>query len=828
MASWWQKTRTQTANVTAFVNSSFELARRRAPASSGTQQLTGLHATVEVLTDRFGVPHIYAQNDDDLYYAQGYIHAQQRLWQMDLNRRIGSGRLSEIFGDVTLKTDRFCRRLGMHRIAAAEVSKLNPEDLRIVEAYVRGINSFIEQNSKQLPIEFTLLRYQPEAWKIADVIQWGKLQAWSLSGNWESELIRARLVAKLGVERTAQLEAGYDPQHPLIIPSGVAYQGTNLGLLEQYEQIRNLSGLGSQGGSNNWVVDGSMTQSGSPILCNDPHLEQTTPSIWFECHLISADMDVSGASFPGAPGIIIGRNKHISWGVTNAVSDIQDLYIEKFDPEQPGRYEFAGQWEEAQIFREEIIVKGQDTPCIEEVRVTRHGPIITYMPSLAQSLANAFEAGTVEQPLALRWTAFDSNTMLTAIRQLNRASNWDEFRTALHDWDAPPQNIVYADTTGNIGYIMAGAIPIREQGQALLPVPGWTGAYEWTGLIPFNELPQSYNPAEHFIVTANNRVIDDTYPYYISHEWVNGYRAQRIKDLLVSKEKLTVDDMGAIQNDQYALPAQEIVPMILKLEATTGIKRATHEILQAWDYQIKTDSIGASLYTTFLRTLERIVLDAIIGDDEELLQYYQGKSQGALGDANGYRNRDIPLLIRLLRRQDDAWFSHSALPNGPTSWKMALERAFDATIEGLRAKLGNNILRWQYGLIHTMIYRHPLGNNKALAARFNRGPFQVGGNGDTVNVSHATLNDPTNVVVVASYRQIIDMQPNGTSCAIHAPGQSGHPASKHYDDFIPLWLEGTSHPMYRDRKDIITNSEGKLILNPKIFSSFPDQKFTNP
>lgn len=815
MTSWWQKTRTTTTNFTAFTGGTIALlTRRRLPQKSGTLYCEELQLPVEISTDRYGVPHIYAHNEDDLYFAQGYVHAQERLWQMEFNRRLSSGRLSEIFGKQTLEIDRFCRRLGMHRAAAADIETLPEIDLHMLESYARGINSFIQHNKQKMPVEFTFLHIQPAPWKPVDTVQWGKMQAFSLSGNWETELIRARLVDKLGAQRASQLEAGYDTEHPLIVPPGTTYQGTNLGLLEQYEQIRLMSGFSVMGGSNNWVVDGTMTASGFPLLCNDPHLGQTAPSIWFECHLVAGDIDVTGVSFPGTPGIIIGHNQHISWGVTNAVSDVQDLYIEKRNPEQPGQYEFAGQWEEAQIIREEITVRDLDYPVVEEVHITRHGPILTHLPINNQEQTSSDKTSS-EHPLALRWTAFEPGTVISAVHQLNRAKDWQEFRNALRKWDVPPQNFVYADIQGNIGYIMAGAIPIRAKGQALLPVPGWTGEYEWTGIIPFDELPQHYNPEQHFIVTANNRVVDDNYPYYITNEWASGYRAQRIQDLLTSKDKLTRDDMAAIQFDQYALPAREIVPIILALEPNNGIKRAAQEILQTWDYQLRPDSIAASIYTTFLRKIERIVFDAPLGDDETLIQNYLGEGINAFGVNNNNLSRDIPLLLRLIRQQDDQWFANSILPNGPTSWHIALERAFDGTIGELTEKLGGNILRWQYKGIYSITYTHPLGAIKAFAGFFNRGPFAIGGNSDTVNVSHATIANPYNVVAVASYRQIIDMHQLDNSQSIHAPGQSGHPASKHYDDFIQRWLDGHYHKMLFTRPAVDTGEEDKLRLLPK-------------
>jgi len=638
---------------------------------------------------------------------------------------------------------------------------------------------------------------------------------WNLGGNWETEIIRARLVAKLGVERATRLEAGYDPHHPLIIPPGVAYEGVNLGMLEQYEQLKMVSGFGMLGGSNNWVVDGSMTTTGLPILCNDPHLGQMAPSIWYECHLVAGDIDVVGVSFPGAPGIVIGHNKRVAWGVTNAVSDVQDLYIEKFHPEHPNQYEYKGQWEEAQVILEEIRVKGAKSPVIEEVRVTRHGPILTTYTPQANDHASSNGHQAQEYPLALRWTGLESHSIVSALQKMNRAANWQEFREGLHDWDLPAQNVVYADADGNIGYVMAGLIPIRAKGQGLLPSPGWTGEYEWTGYIPFDELPQTFNPEQHFIVTANNRVVDDSYPYYITNEWSNGYRAQRIRDLLTNKGKLSLSDMAAIQSDQYSLPAVELVPHMIKLAATTPVEKAALERLRTWNCVLAPDSAGAAIYSAFLFKLERIVFGSLLGDEEVVLQSYLGIGTTLLGPQNGYASRSKPLLIRLLRARDDGWFAGAVIANGPKSWDAALNSAFHAAIEELREKLGDNVARWQYGAIHKMTYNHPLGMVKPLDKFFNRGPIPVGGDIDTVNMGSSLTNQPEVVVTVPSFRQIVNLADPKASLSIHHPGQSGHPASKHYDDFIKPWLRVEHHPMLFERSMIEENAEATLRMTPK-------------
>ena len=820
MASWWKKTIAVGVTLGGLAGGAYyALMRRPLARKKGKLCLNGLHAPVEIITDRYGVPHIYAQNDDDLYFAQGYMHAQERLWQMEINRRIGSGHLAEIFGEIAIEADRFTRRLGLHRAAAQELARLPEESCRQLQAYANGVNAFIEGNRNRLPVEFTLLRLSPEPWKVTDSIQWSKMMGWNLSGNWETEIVRALLVSHVGPERAAQLEAGYDPAHPLIIPPGVSYNGINAGMLEQYEALKQLSGFGLLGASNNWVADGSMTVTGSPILCNDPHLGQAAPSIWYECHLNAPGIDVVGASFPGTPGVVIGHNRHIAWGVTNAISDVEDLYIEKFNPQNPIQYEYKGQWEEAEVIREEIRVKGRAEPLIEEVRITRHGPILTSIPNpetVETTDNNGHNPEPAELPLALRWTGLEQCHILSSIPKLNRATNWEEFREAMREWDVPPQNVIYADKEGNIGYIMAGAIPVRARGQGLLPSPGWTGEYEWVGFIPFDELPQTYNPEQHFIVTANNRVVDDNYPYYITNEWLNGYRAQRIRDLLLAKSgkgKLSLSDMAAIQADQYSIPASHIVPHLLKAQPAHALARTAQDILRNWDYVLAPTSAAAAIYMTTLYKLTRFVFSAMLGE-ETLRERYLGVGTTLLTPTNGYTSRERPLLIRLLNEQNDAWFAGSAIPNGPRSWNDAINSAFSAAVEELREQLGDDPSRWQYGKIHTMTYNHVLGSVRPLDKIFNRGPIPVGGDIDTVNMGAAHPGQPTVVITVPSFRQIVNLADPAASLSGHSPGQSGQPADKHYDDFIKPWLNVEHHPMLFDRQQIEANAEGRLQLLP--------------
>jgi len=513
---------------------------RPLPGINGTVRVKGLRDRVEVIRDRWGIPHIYAGNEEDLFFAQGYVHAQDRLWQMEVHRRLASGTLAEILGGIALEADRFSRIIGFRRAAQADLALLDEETRRYLEAYSRGVNAFIETHRSRLPLEFTLLRHKPAPWTPLDTAAFAKFMGWALSCNWESELLRASLIEILGPERAAELEPPYPESNPIIIQSSkFKAQSSNISTgINRQDVATTLSGLskvqrkvacfsssgGTGEGSNNWVINGARSVTGKPLLANDPHLSPMMPSIWYENHLVGGDFAVTGASMPGIPGVVLGHNHRIAWGATNAYPDVQDLYLERLRTTSSGcpEYEFRGKWERAQVVREEIKVRGRREPVVEEVVITRHGPIISGLLT--------GEA----PPLALRWVGHQPSPMLQSLR-FNRARNWEEFVASLRSWSVPAQNMVYADVEGNIGYYMAGQVPIRAKGLGLVPVPGWTGEYEWTGYIPFEELPQAYNPPTGYIASANNKIVGEDYPYFLTLEPLPGYRARRIVDLIEAR-----------------------------------------------------------------------------------------------------------------------------------------------------------------------------------------------------------------------------------------------------------------------------------------------------
>lgn len=784
------------------------LLRRPLPRLAGMLALPGLAAPVEVIRDRWGVPHLYAGNNRDLFMAQGYVHAQERLWQMELQRRTGHGHLAEAFGPVALDSDRFLRTLGFSRIARREAELLTDETREALAAYVAGVNAFLDANRRRLPVEFAILRLAPRRWEIADVLVWGKVMALNLSENWTSEVLRARIVAAVGPERAALLDPTYPEDHPLTIPAGARYTAEIGGrALEGSEATRPFAGGADAGrGSNAWVVGGARTASGKPLLANDPHLALQLPSLWYTIHLNGGDYAVAGASIPGAPGVVIGHNARIAWGVTNGMTDVQDLYLERFDPADPSgrRYEFRGRWEEAEIVREEIAVRaGRATATVtEEVRITRHGPIVSgLIPRREPSPDGAGD----DQPLALRWNALEPTRLTAAVLALNRARDWDEFRAALRDWVVPAQNFVYADVDGHIGYALGGDVPVRARGDGRLPVPGWTGEWEWTGIIPHDELPHALDPVDGVVVTANNRIAGADYPHALHAEWFSGYRARRIRDLLDATPRHDAASFAHIQADRCSLPGLAFAALADRLPAETPVARAARAALAAWDGDLTPDSVAGLIYATLRRHTLRCAYAEVGGT----LDAVTGLGVFAATPASAYLTRALPAVLRRLRDRDDAW-----LPQGQT-WDGVLRDAWGATLAELQGRYGEDVAAWRYGREHTLTLRHPLGAAPALARLFNRGPFPTGGDIDTVCMGHTAVSPlgfPSYTAPV--YRQVCDLADWDRSRAIHPTGQSGHPASRRYTDYFQAWLAVEDYPLLWSRPAVEAAAEHRLALVP--------------
>ncbi len=777
--------------------------KRFSPKIEGKFNLHGLKSPVEVIRDKWGVPHLFAENMDDLLYGQGFVQAQDRFWQMEFQRRLAAGRLSEVLGEPALAADKVMRRFNLMHYVKQDYEVLSAEERGLLASYCQGVNAFLGLN--KLPLEFTFLRYKPEEWGPLDCLLWSKVMAIGQSGNLEAELLRALLVQKVGPEIAARLEPFETSGLPLILPVGADYRGVNFEeIIEEFSRLHELTGMAGAGnGSNNWVVDGGKSATGKPLLANDPHISPSMPAIWYEMHLQAGDFEVAGVTLPGVPMVVLGHNRHIAWGVTNTMADYQDGFIEKLDGKNPGSYEYKGEWLEFEKREEIIKVKNKPSFKIDYFK-TVHGLV---MSDFKPDLTGNGQGRPLGKPVAVSWTLFEPSASFRSILRLNRAKNWEEFREGLKDWNIPSLSFVYADREGNIGFQYAGQIPLRRKGKGMLPVPGHTGEFDWNGYIPFEELPTILNPETHYILTANNQVAGEDYPYHLSSEYLGGWRAKRIKTLLTAKEKLSREDFRQIQTDQFSEPGFIFAGLIQKVAAQTNLQRQALEYFRAWDGNLGPSSVPGALYKMTIYKLLRRLLIPLLG--EPLAEKFMGVGEG-LAPLNVFSGLPGPMVIRLIEK-NDTWL----LKEGRT-WAEELAGALDEALEELQNRLGQDMAKWEWGKLHTMKYSHPLGAVTPLDRIFNRGPQPIGGDTDTVwqtgysgKDADFTANGPT-----ASFRDIYDLGDFDNSLIGIMAGQSGSPFSRHYFDQGEAWIEGQLHPMLFNRSDLALHTSGTLLLNP--------------
>lgn len=771
------------------------LSRRRLPQTEGELTLPGLSAAVEVLRDRWGVPHIYAANSHDLYRAFGFIHAQDRLWQMELNRRTAQGRLSELFGELSLDTDRAVRTFGFHRLGQADWANAADDMREMMLAYTDGVNAYLEQPSAKLPIEFTLLGHRPEPWRPEDSMAFSRVMIWQLSHAWYGEIVRAQIAETVGEERAAELEIHYPEKSPLTLPAGIEFNRLDPdGTLAKAAGPFLQRGLGS----NAWAVSGNKSATGSAFLCNDMHLPLGVPSLWYQAHLVSDELNVTGVTIPGMPLVLVGHNERIAWGMTLAFTDCEDLFVEQLDPEDPDRYLYQDEWLEVELIAEPIQVKGRAEPHLEEVIVTQHGPIISDVVDYP------------EQRVAVNSMALRTGPMLQGWVALNRAAGWDDFVRAMRLIEAPQLSVAYADVEGNIGYWVTGKVPVRAKGDGSVPAPGWTGEYEWVGEVPFEEMPHALNPAQDYLVTCNHRIVPDDYPHFLGEVWMNGYRAQRIEEVFRSKEKLSVDDFRALHTDFSSIPGREFVARLGGLSSSDPDVGLALEHLRAWDQQLSPDSVGGALYEVTRYTLVRNLLEPGLGP--ELASRVMGQGfHPLLLSASEFYGHDTSTMLRLLDNPDSWWVEKAG------GREEVLLRSLKQAVQWLRAELGDDPAGWEWGKIHQVTFPHPLGLQKPLDQVFNLGPFPIGGDTDTVCQTAMNPNDPYDLTEWApSFRQIIDMGDLARSLVITPPGQSGQLGSPHYDDLTELWLTGEYQPMLWTREQVERETKSKMILKGEV------------
>lgn len=769
------------------------ISRRRLPQTQGSLPIGGIEAPVEVLRDRWGIPHIYARSAGDALFAQGFVTAQERLWQMDFTRRVVAGRLAEVLGEAALPFDRAMRTLGLRPVAEQEAAQMPAEIKSLLDAYCRGVNAWIEiaADRGKLPVEFLLLRYTPEAWQPADSTSWGKLMAWILAANWSSEFMRQQIIQRLGAEKAAELEIGAEKAWAVILDAGQALAGE-----AALDATRLVTGphAADGAGSNNWVIHGSRTVTGKPLLANDMHLDLSAPPVWFENHLSGGGLETTGITFPGVPFVVAGHNRHVAWGFTDGMADVQDLYEEHLRPSaQAGwEYEYQGQWLPAAVRKEEIRIKGGKR-AVEEVITTRHGPVINLL------FKDAFPE---TPPLALRWTALEPGTVVQAIYGMNMARNCAEFRQALDCFDGPSQNTIYADTQGDIAYSLTGRIPIRARGDGSVPSPGWTGEYEWTGFIPFEELPHLYNPPRGYVATANNRVHHPDFPHLISRDFLASDRAGRIVELIEAAGKVDIPYIQKMHYDQVSLSARALARCLGRLKASDPDLMDIISQMRAWDGKLESRSWLAAIYETTIQHALRLLLGRHLGE--------LGKHVQSEGAASGlWPSHSWEWFIQLLDRADSPWFNLGHGEQRDDVLVMALRQAVDY----LKQEIGPEPKNWAWGKLHRLTFEHTLGQQKPLDAAFNLGPYEIGGDGNTVWAAFAGMSDPASKVRVGPpYRFIADLSDLDHCWGVLVPGQSGHIGSPHYADGVQPWFEAVYHPILFRRDEVEQNLEARLVL----------------
>jgi penicillin G amidase len=796
------------------------MSRNRLPQVDGRLTLPDLRERVTLRRDQWGVPHISAANRHDLLLAQGFVHAQDRLWQMELNRRMATGRLAELFGPLALETDRLTRTLGFGRLAQATWEALSETAQADLTAYAAGVNAFLTQ-VKQLPVEFSLVRHRPEPWQPLDSVAFVCLQAWAMSHGWAGELVRAQLVEKVGPELAAALEPRYSERNPITLPPDLDFSelATDPMTRAAAGPFLNRGADIAGRGSNGWVIAAKRSATGHAILGNAIHLTVGSPSLWYQVHLhASDDLHVAGASLPGTPYVLIGHNRHIAWGATLAFTDTEDLFIEKLHPENDGRYLFQGEWRQAEIVTERIGVKGQ-ADHVERVILTHHGPIISSTQAVTADQAAAVPAtlpetsGTEDEPAALPALALSAMSLrptaaLDGFRRINEAGNWDEFVTAVAHIRAPSLNLVYADAQDNIGYWVTGSVPLRARGQGLAPAPGWTGEYEWTGEIPFPEMPHCLNPEQGYLITCNHRLASDDYPHFLGLLWMNGYRARRLEELINSQQLISPADCRRFHYDVQSIPGRELVALLAGLETDSADAQVSLDLLRQWDGELAPTSRGGAVYQVLLNRLTPLILEPHLGAD--LLQKFLGCGpHPLLVPLTEFYGHWTVTLLGWLESADSPWIA------GSVGRKAVLERGLSETTAELRRLLGNDTTQWQWGKLHQVRFAHSLGVQPPLDLVFNQGPFPIGGDTDTVAQTAVLPHEPyENNVYSLSYWQVVQPGNPGSSEASLAPGQSGQLGSPHYGDLIEPWLDGQPFTMAWDDTAVAAATRHELRLEP--------------
>ncbi|WP_460406167.1 penicillin acylase family protein [Actinophytocola sediminis] len=801
--------------------------RQSFPQLDGEAAVPGLNGEVEVVRDSLGVPRIYGDEAEDLFQAQGYVHAQDRFWEMDVRRHLSAGRLAEMFGEGQVSVDKVVRTIGWYRVAEQEVELLSARTRGYLQAYADGVNAYLaEHDGASLSVEYAILGvtggdYQPPPWRPADSIAWLKTMAWELNGGMDVEVQRSLLASAMPQEVVDQLypEYDFDARPPIVGPgesNGAAVRPVASVRADQrvesvLREIDTVSGvldglLGPRGigvGSNSWVIGGSRTASGQPILANDPHLAPQLPSTWYQaglhCRAVTEDcpFDVSGFGFAGMPGVVIGHNADIAWGLTDLSADVSDLYLERV---RDDRYELDG----AQLpltTREETIEVAGGPPQRLTVRSTRHGPLISGVLGSVDEVTEHVEDGQRIE-IALRWTALEPGRTMDAMLGLNSATDWGSFRAALADLTSPTQSVVYADREGHIGYQTPGLIPRRGKSDGRAPAAGWTSANDWAGFVPFDELPSVYDPPKGYVVTANNAVSADTEDP-VSRDWGAGYRSDRIAELIERGADLDVEDVSRMQLDSHNANAAQLTPHLLRASPEPSAE-AARNLLRDWDFTQGTDSAAAAYFNAVWRHL----LALTFTDD------LSRTPAQAVPDGGG---RWFQVVGDLLSRPTDPLWRNEEDPRDLRDRDDVLAAALTDAAAELTEVLGEDPADWRWGDLHAVELRNQTlgaGGPAPIEWLLNRGPYELGGGTDSVNATAWAPESGYEVIWAPSMRMVVDLDDLGQSRWINQTGQSGHAYHDSYVDQADLWAMGETTAWLAEEADVRAAAENTLRLVP--------------
>lgn len=766
---------------------------RAVPDYNANVNLEHLTAPVTVFRDSLGVPHIYASNEMDLYRTTGYVMAQDRLWQMDLLRRITTGRLSEVLDPGLVDADLLFRALDFPAKSAMVLSGLDPEILAGIEAFTDGVNQFIAQHRKKLPFEFTLLGYSPDLWEPVHTANLIGYMAWDLSSGWSTDMALYKIQQVISDTLFAELLPDLRYQKITVFPDFM--RSHNELELTSYmsDAIRLVDDLGLQvfEASNNWAVSGKKSETGMPVMSNDMHLGLMAPGIWYQMHqVIEGKLNVTGVALPGAPYIIAGHNEDIAWGMTNVTVDDLDFYLETINPVDSNQYLLDGRWTDMRVVKEEIAVKGKDEPEIRINRFTHRGPVVSRF------------RGVNDRVISARWQGNEYSNEIRSVYLLNRAGNWDEFRDAVKTFNSVSQNIVYADRWGNIGLQTSAGIPIRK-GNGILIYPGDTSLYDWTGQVPFEELPYTYNPECGYVSSANNKTVGKDYPYYIGSWFSLPCRVGRIREMLEDKEKLGTGDFKRMLRDQNSNFARRMTPVYLSaLSGNMGeIYQQAYRELESWEYDMDASSSAALIFEVMWQELTRAIFHDELGDERYPLMH---------------RNNIIArnLIYRLSETGASSWCDDIQTPGRKETFQDNIQTAFRHTVDTLTSRYGNNPAQWQWGDLHSVALQHPLGSVKIVNRLFkvNRGPYPVGGSFHTVCPYTYPLGESFIADHGASERHIFNTADWDRSLTVIPTGESGVPSSPHYLDQTDLYVNNKFHSDYFSRQAVENNRMYKAVF----------------